>query len=213
ELRAVLELRVPELIAFQDEDYARRYVRQVAAVLRAESDLPGSPCALALAVARNLYKLMAFKDEYEVARLLLDDAEKARLARTFGDRPRVTWHLHPTFLRSLGFRQKVKLGPWFAPALKLLRAAKVIRGTALDVFARTEVRRLERRLLAHYEAVVQQLATRLTVGSHDNAVRIAALPDMVRGYEDVKLRNARGYASEINRETAALGLQLPLAVA
>jgi indolepyruvate ferredoxin oxidoreductase len=212
ELLAALELRVPELIAYQDEAYAARYVQQVAAVHLAESALPGAPAALSLAVARNLYKLMAYKDEYEVARLLLDDAERARLARTFGDNPKVTWHLHPTFLRSLGFRQKVKFGPWFAPVLKALRAAKGVRGTALDLFGRTQVRRLERELLAHYEQVVQHLAATLTAGNHEQAARIAALPDAVRGYEHVKLGNARTYAAEMNRETAALGIRLPLAL-
>ncbi len=212
-LRAVLELRVPELIAFQNAAYAERYTRQVAAVWRAEAALPGGRNALTLAVAKNLYKLMAYKDEYEVARLLLDDAERARLTRTFGENPRITWHLHPTFLRSLGFNQKVKFGPWFAPVLKLLRAAKGIRGTVLDVFARTEVRRLERQLLDHYEALLAQLVEALNAGNHEQAARIAALPDMVRGYEHVKVGNARQYAQAMNRETAAMGLALPLALA
>ena len=213
ELRAVLELRVPELIAFQNEAYAARYVRLVARVQAAEQTLPEAPTALSVTVARQLYKLMAYKDEYEVARLLLDDTERARITRTFGERPRVTWHLHPTFLRSLGFEQKVKLGPWFAPVLRLLRAAKGIRGTPLDLFARTEVRRLERRLLAHYEELVGQLAAALHAGNHEQAVRIAALPDMVRGYEHVKLGNARQYAQAVNREVEGLGLKLtPLAV-
>jgi len=214
ELRAALELRVPELIAFQNEAYAARYVQQVAAVRRAEAALPGAPTALSLAVAKHLYKLMAYKDEYEVARLLLDDAERARLTRTFGDKPRITWHLHPTFLRSLGFTQKVKFGPWFAPVLKLLRAAKGLRGTMLDVFARTEVRRLERDLLAHYEALVKRLPAALAATNYEAAVRIAALPDMVRGYEHVKVGNARVYAESMNRELAAIGLAVrPLIVA
>jgi indolepyruvate ferredoxin oxidoreductase len=212
ELRAALELRVPELIAFQNEAYAERYMQQVAAVRAAETKLPGAPTALSLAVARNLYKLMAFKDEYEVARLLLDDAERSRLTRTFGANPRITWHLHPTFLRSLGFKRKLKFGPWFAPALKLLRAAKVIRGTPLDLFARTEVRQLERQLLAHYEETVRELVATLTPQRHEQAVRIAELPDMVRGYEDVKVGNAKAYAQAVNREAAALGLQRQLAL-
>lgn len=102
----MLELRVPELIAFQNQAYAARYADYVTAVRRVESALPGAPTALTLAVAKNLYKLMAYKDEYEAARLLLDDAERTRISGTFGDQPRVTWHLHPTFLAAWASRRK-----------------------------------------------------------------------------------------------------------
>lgn len=212
ELLEVVRLRVAELVAYQDSAYAAEYLRQLAAVRAAESALPGAPGEFTLAVAKNLYKLMAPKDEYEVARLLLEDAERARIARTFGDLARVTWHLHPTFLRALGVRNKVKLGPWFAPVLKMLRSGKAIRGTALDLFAHTEVRRIERALLAHYRELVQALAGALTPGNHAQAVRIAALPDMVRGYEHVKARNAQAYAKEMNALTAAFGVPVRLAI-
>jgi indolepyruvate ferredoxin oxidoreductase len=213
ELRDTLVLRVPELIAFQNEGYARRYLDFVDRVRKAEAALPGAPTDLAVAVAKYLYKLMAPKDEYEVARLLLDDHERARLDSTFGKGARVTWHLHPTFLRSLGFKQKVKFGPWFLPALKLLRAAKSVRGTALDIFARTHVRRMERDILAHYELLIGKLLAVLTPGNHAQAVTIAALPDMIRGYEDVKVRNAQDYAAVMQKQTQAIDVDLPLILA
>ena len=208
ELRETLALRIPELIAFQNEAYAVRYLALVETVRQAEAALPGAPSELAVAVAKYLYKLMAPKDEYEVARLLLDDVERARLEDTFGARPRVTWHLHPTFLRALGFKHKVKFGPWFMPVMKLLRAAKVVRGTPLDILALTSVRRMEKDILTQYEALVETLVAKLTPDNHAQAVRIASLPDMVRGYEHVKVGNAREYAAELTKQGAVMGINL-----
>ncbi|MBV8593739.1 MAG: 2-oxoacid:acceptor oxidoreductase family protein [Caulobacteraceae bacterium] len=209
-LREILEVRVPDLIAYQDEAYAARYVRSVAAVRAAEAALPVPRQALSLAAAKYLYKLMAIKDEYEVARLLLNDSEQARIRELFGDRPRVSWNLHPTFLRSLGLGRKVRLGPWFAPAMKLLRAAKVLRRTPLDIFGNTSIRRDEVRLLRQYEGLLTELQSSLTAENYDQVVRIAELPDMIRGYEDVKARNIESYDEALGRETSAIGLRLPL---
>ena len=124
------------------------------------------------------------------------------------------WHLHPTFLRRLGRQRKLELGPWFGPVLKLLARAKGLRGGAFDLFARSEVRRVERALLQHYEALVDALIPRLGQGmtpeQQAQAVALLASPDDVRGYEDVKLRCVGPYLSQAQRLAAALSLAVPL---
>ncbi|WP_218508342.1 indolepyruvate ferredoxin oxidoreductase family protein [Variovorax sp. dw_308] len=218
ELQRVLEVRVPELIAFQDIACAARYVGRVKALREAERRLGGEGDALSealsealtMAVAKNLYKLMAYKDEYEVARLLLDGTEQARLQRTFGANARITWHMHPTFLRKLGVKNKIQLGPWFAPVLKLLRWGKRLRGTAFDVFGATPGRRMERMLVTHYESLVDTMAASLTEANHAQMVALAGLPDMVRGYEDVKAGNVALYVAEVRRRAAVMGIDAHL---
>ena len=206
ELHRLLQVRVPELIAYQGPALARRYIEAVQAIRRAEQRVAPERTELSQAVARQLYKLMAPKDEYEVARLLLDQGQRARIADGFGSAARVRWHLHPTFLRALGMRQKVALGPWFTPALQLLRWARRLRGTPLDLLARTRVRRVERALLAHYEALVAALAAQLQPQQHAAALRLMDLPDLVRGYEDVKLRSVVRYLAQLQGLAPEAGL-------
>lgn len=178
-----------ELIGYQNVSYARSYVDLVGRVAAVARPFGEKGEAFVLAVVRNLYKLMAPKDEYEVARLLLDESEAQRLTEEFGPGARISYNLHPTFLRSLGMRRKVRLGSWFRPVLQILRSAKVVRGTPADVLGWTEVRRAERRILAEYRDAVIQAAENLTPGNINVAVALAGLPDLVRGYEDVKLAN------------------------
>ncbi len=152
---------------------------------------------LAEAVAVGLYKLMAYKDEYEVARLSTDPAFGAGVRAEFGTDARISWKLHPPSLRAMGLRRKLTLGPWFRPAYSTLHAMRRLRGTPLDPFGRAEVRRVERALVAEYRALVPRLVARAAEGDVEGAVRIAALPDMVRGYEDVKLANVARYREAI----------------
>jgi indolepyruvate ferredoxin oxidoreductase len=221
ELGRLLRIRVPDLVAYQSRRYARRYVdvvRRVAAAERkALGDGPGST-ALAEAVARNLYKLMAYKDEYEVARLHLDAAARAHLEAEVGGLleadaadVRVSYNLHPPLLRSLGLDHKVRLGPWFRPVLGGLARGKHLRGTPLDPFGYAEVRRVERQLVRDYRRTVQRAAERVTDrvswrADHEALVALAELPDIVRGYEGVKLANVERYRAEAGRRCAALGL-------
>jgi indolepyruvate ferredoxin oxidoreductase len=201
ELRRLLEIRVPELIAYQHAAYARAYadlVRRVAAAERAA--VPGET-RLAEGVARHLFKLMAYKDEYEVARLHLKNDLRRRLAEEYPDGVRVEYHLHPPLLRALGLRRKIRLGTWFDGAFRALAAMKGLRGTPLDPFGRAEVRRVERALIAEYRALVEKAVASLTPESHERAVKLANLPDLIRGYEDVKLGNVRKFREEV----AALG--------
>ena len=115
----------------------------------------------------------------------------------FGDGARYQYRLHPPVLRALGLKHKVSLGPWFRPAFASLVAMRRLRGTWLDPFGHTEVRRTERALIAEYREVVEQLLAGLTEGNHDLAVQIAALPDMVRGYEEIKLATVRAYHEKL----------------
>jgi indolepyruvate ferredoxin oxidoreductase len=186
ELARLVAIRVPELVAYQDAAYARSYAEVV-------GGLVASDPRLAEAVAVGLHKLMAYKDEYEVARLATDPAFSAGVRAEFGADARISWKLHPPSLRAMGLRHKLTLGPWFRPAYSTLRSMRRLRGTPLDPFGRAEVRRVERALVAEYRALVPRLAVMAADGDVERAVRIAALPDMVRGYEDVKLANVARY--------------------
>jgi indolepyruvate ferredoxin oxidoreductase len=152
------------------------------------------------AVVRNLYKLMAYKDEYEVARLHLKPAFRDAASGLFAAPRRLSWHFHPPLLRTLGLKRKLRLGPWFAPALRLLRALRRLRGTPLDVFGYAAVRREERRLVPWYrELVAGGLGD---AEGHATALELARLPESIRGYEDIKLRSigaARDRAAALRR--------------
>jgi indolepyruvate ferredoxin oxidoreductase len=132
---------------------------------------------------------MAYKDEYEVARLHLDAVERAKRDAEFGADAKVYFMLHPPLLRALGLKRKLKLGRWFLPAFKLLYRMRRLRGTKLDPFGPAKVRRVERELIADYEALVDEALSLLTPETHDTAVELLELPDVIRGYEEIKLRN------------------------
>jgi indolepyruvate ferredoxin oxidoreductase len=193
EARRLLEVRVPELIAYQNAAYARQYVEFVKRVAAEEERRTPGRTGVTEAVARHLFKLMAYKDEYEVARLHLDAALEPLLRARFGEPIRVYWHLHPPILRALGLARKIKVGAWFAPAFKALRAMKGLRGTALDVFGYAQVRRVERELIGEYRRMVETALARLGPRTHDAAVAIAELPDEIRGFEQVKLDNVKRF--------------------
>jgi len=202
-----ISLLAGELAAFQDRACADDYAAFVARVQAREAAVTGGE-ELTWAVARQLYKLTAYKDEYEVARLSLDPALDEAVRAQFGDGARYKYRLHPPVLRALGRKHKVSLGPWFRPAFAALVAMRRLRGTPLDPFGYTEVRRTERALITEYRDVIGQLLTGLTEGNHGLAVEIAALPDMIRGYEHVKLATVRAYhekLAELRAEFAASG--------
>jgi indolepyruvate ferredoxin oxidoreductase len=192
ELRRLLTVRVPELIAYQDARYARRYVDFVARVAVAERAAVPGETRLAEAVARYLYKLMAYKDEYEVARLHLRPEVRESIHAELGDAV-VRYQLHPPILRALGLERKLSLGTWVEGAFRLLVALRGLRGTALDPFGYARVRRVERGLVDEYRGMVERTLAGLGPASHERAVRIARLPDVVRGYEEVKLRNVQRF--------------------
>src|ERR1700722_5209728 len=195
-LADLLALRASELAAFQDHACADDYAAFVARVATREAAVTGGD-ELTRAVAQHLHKLTAYKDEYEVARLSLDPALNEAVRAQFGDGARYQYRLHPPVLRALGVKHKISLGPWFRPAFATLVAMRRLRGTPLDPFGYTAVRRTERALITEYREVVDQLLAPLTSGNHDLAVQIAALPDLIRGYEHIKLATVRTYHEKL----------------
>jgi indolepyruvate ferredoxin oxidoreductase len=195
ELRRLLEVRVPELIAYQDLGYARRYADFVRIVAEGERAAVPGETRLAEAVARHLYKLMAYKDEYEVARLHLRPEVRASIQAEMGE-AKVRYQIHPPILRALGLKRKLSLGTWIEPVFRLLVALRRLRGTALDPFGLARVRRVERALVGEYRGMVERALRDLAPERHERAVRIARLPDLVRGYEGVKLRNVQRFHDE-----------------
>ncbi|HYB71464.1 MAG TPA: DUF6537 domain-containing protein, partial [Candidatus Bathyarchaeia archaeon] len=204
ELRRLLEIRVPELIAYQSAAYAREYVDFVRRVVEVEAERSPGRAGLGEAVARHLYKLMAYKDEYEVARLHLDAALQAQLQSKFGPKIRVAWHLHPPLLRALGLRKKLRLGAWFTPAFRVLRGMKGLRGTSFDVFGYAHVRRIERALIGEYRQMLETVLVRLSPVTHDAAVAVAELPDEIRGYEQIKIDNVARFREKARQLIAQL---------
>jgi len=180
--------RVRELTLYQDEAYARSYQDFVQMV-------EGRAPALKNTVARCLYKLMAYKDEYEVARLLTSPDREAAVKGMWEAPESVSYNLHPPLLRKFGVKRKLQLGPWFRWPLRMLSWLKVLRGTPLDIFGMTAHRREERSLAAWYRALVEEvIATQ-----PPNALEILELPELIRGYEGLKeesIRRVKGLAEE-----------------
>jgi indolepyruvate ferredoxin oxidoreductase len=189
ETRRLAAIRVRELTAYQDAAYAREYLGAVARVWEVEQARTPGQTRLSEAVARHLFKLMAYKDEYEVARLHLASPLAATLAAEYPDGATVHYNLHPPMLRALGWRRKIKVGTWFNGVFRLLARMKGLRGGVLDPFGYAHVRRVERALIGEYRGLIDRALAGLTPETHATAVALAELPDMIRGYEDVKLRN------------------------
>ncbi len=183
------------LAAYQSERYAERYLKLVASVRTREVAISGTAGGLPLtrAVAEQMRKLMAYKDEYEVARLYTDGEFEKRLAEQFEGHPRLEFYMAPPALVKAkgGARPaaptKHRFGPWLLPILKVLARAKGLRGTPFDPFGRTEERKLERRLVDEYEARVIELLAGLAPEKSAVAVAIANVPASIRGYGHVKL--------------------------
>ena len=147
-----------------------------------------------------------------MARMLTDQAFLDAAAGEVPGAGKLTYKLHPPVLKALGRKTKIGFGPRSHVALKTLAKAKFLRGTAFDPFGYAKVRRLERQLLAHYEATVAGLIADLTADTYDTATLIAATPDLVRGYEDVKLRNATVYLqrlAELGVDTSTITIATP----
>ena len=186
----VIRKRVSYLTDYQDAAYAARYSALVGRVQQAESSL--NKTLLTDTVARNLFKLMAYKDEYEVARLHTDPAFLQRIADQFEGDYKVHYHLAPPLLakrNDKGQLVKQKFGPGMLSAFKVLAKLKGLRGSALDVFGLTEERQTEKALIAEYAAIVKQLITQLREDTHARAVEIANVPDSIKGFGHVKERN------------------------
>ena len=179
----------------RDESCARRYREWIERVAAAESRVAPGRTELAGAVMEGYFRVLAYKDEYEVARLHLQTRERVR--ERFGDGARLRFHLAPSFLprRGAGDRPgKWTFGEWILPVFRLLAGMKRLRGTWFDPFARSPDRRLERALLAEYEAWLRQLVVELTPANHAVAVELSRLPLAIRGYGHVKAKAAAAAA-------------------
>ena len=187
-LDEIVASRVKHLTGYQNAALAGRYKALVDRVRAAEQKT--GLAGLAEAVAHNYAKLLAYKDEYEVARLYADAAFQARLGQQFDGDYRLKFHLAPPLLASrdprTGQLQKQEFGAWMLPAFRMLAKLKGLRGTAFDLFGYTEERRAERRLITDYEALVAELLAGLSAENHALAVKLASIPDDIRGYGHVK---------------------------
>ncbi|MDE2777896.1 MAG: indolepyruvate ferredoxin oxidoreductase family protein [Chloroflexota bacterium] len=193
ELKRLLEIRAPELIAYQNEAYARRYIADVKRVYEAEQAAIPASTELSEAFARYLFKLMAYKDEYEVARLSLKPEMRAALAEQFGARAKLHYHLQPPILKALGLKGKIRFGRSFDLVYRALHKLRFLRGTRLDLFGYDRVRRVERDLIAQYRRLVFAALEDLSAENQTRAVALAKLPDMIRGYDEVKLGNVERF--------------------
>jgi len=213
ELADDVALRAADLIGYQSADYAGEYVDRVRSTLtavRARGAGDADAQAIAAAYARGLHKLMAYKDEYEVARLHLDAVEQARVSEAFGADAKVTVLLHPPLLRALGLRRKLRLRRSATIAFRVLRAARGARGHWFDPFGHAELRRLERALVGEYDALVAQAIAHLDGGRHVAAVRaVAELPELIRGYEDIKLAGVRRFRAAAAKAIEELDRPIP----
>ncbi len=196
ETRRLAAIRAEQLVGFQDRRTAAEYLRVLREVWAAERAVTDAT-AFSEAVARGLHKLTAYKDEYEVARLLTDPGFEAQLSAEVPGGRRMRYRLHPPVLRALGYRRKIALGPAWRSVLRVLAHGKRLRGTAFDPFGRSSLRRLERELRDEYRAMVQRLATELSAAGYDTAVAAAEAAELIRGYEDVKLARVRVYRDRL----------------
>jgi indolepyruvate ferredoxin oxidoreductase len=181
------------LADYQDKAYGERYRAFVAEVEAAERQRAPGRAGLAIAVAKNLFKLMAYKDEYEVARLYSDGTFRRRLAAQFQGDYRLELNLAPPLFAKhdpvTGELKKSAYGPWIFPVLGVLAKFKGLRGKALDPFGYLAERRAERRLIADYRESIRWLLGRLTTENHGAAVELASIPEQIRGFGHVKARN------------------------
>jgi indolepyruvate ferredoxin oxidoreductase len=189
-VESLVARRVEFLTAYQNVGYAGQYKAFVAKVQQAEAAL--GKTSLAETVARYLFKLMAYKDEYEVARLHSDRSFLERVEGMFEGDYKLNYHLAPPIIaqrNAKGELQKQKFGPAMLTGFRLLAKLKGLRGTALDPFGRTEERKTERALIGEYRASIEELLSGLNAGNHALALEIASLPEQIRGYGHVKERN------------------------
>lgn len=193
----IVDRRAAILVSYQDEALANRYRAKVAWANSLEQERTPGRHGFALAVARAYHKLLAYKDEYEVARLFTNGSFSEALTANFDSVRRIEYHLAPPILawfwkdKTTGHPRKVKLGSWMTPVFRFLAKRKTLRGTAWDIFGRTAERRREREMITEYEHLLEQIGGKLAPSNHATATVLAGLPMDVRGFGHVKLENDR----------------------
>ena len=219
-LEEIVADRMQRLTAYQNAAYAERYRQLVERVRKVDTD---AEQRLSKAVARYYFKLLAYKDEYEVARLYSDETFRKQLEAQFEGDYRLQFHLAPSWLSKrdavTGEPRKRSFGLWMLKAFSVLSRFKFLRGSALDPFGHSAERRLERELIEEYEANVAYLLGELNGGNYRTAVALAEIPEQIRGYGHVKeaaLAKAREQATQLKArltvsEIAAVQLFEPAA--
>jgi indolepyruvate ferredoxin oxidoreductase len=187
--------RVAELREYQNASYAQTYSDFLAKI---------SEPSLKETVAKYLYKLMAYKDEYEVARLLTKPSFERGVRDMWASPESVSYNLHPPMLRRFGVNKKLKLGSWFRTPLLALKHMKMLRGTPFDLFGYAAHRRMERSLIPWYRDLIEQVLVTLTPENLPQALEIAALPDQIRGYEKIKEQSIAKVKQQAIEKLAAL---------
>ncbi|WP_135077284.1 indolepyruvate ferredoxin oxidoreductase family protein [Terasakiella sp. SH-1] len=190
DLEALIKHRIQFLTDYQDEAYAERYANMVSRVYRAEQELGTGSQELTKSVAHVLAKLMAYKDEYEVARLYSHPDFKQKLEDQFEGNYKLTFHLAPPLLADKDPRSgqlyKKEYGPWVLSVFKMLARFKGLRGSKYDLFGKTAERRMERELISEYMGVLEEICQKLKPYNLDLAIEIADLPREIRGYGHIK---------------------------
>ena len=189
-----------DLVDYQDHAYADRYLDTLLPLVERESQVTPQARNLSEVAARELYRVMAYKDEYEVARLLLNGPYRKWLEERSGGNAAVQYQLHPPLLRALGLKSKLSFGKWVEPLLRLLVKGRKYRATLLDLFGRSGVRRTERELITWYSGLIREIADKLDVENQSIAMELLESVSSVRGYEEIKLRaiqKARQQADEL----------------
>ena len=210
ELKQILEFRVPELVDYQNVQYAEEYINFVKKIHAVEKREHSSPL-LTKNVARYLYKLMAVKDEYEVARLSLKAELNTALNQEFGKSAKIYYMLHPPFLKMFkdipllnkipGVKSKLALPRWFKYGYMALKRFKFVRGTKFDFMAwfSSDVRKTDKEILHHYKTILTNNINGISNGKYEDLLKFSELPDLVRGYEEVRLATVDTYYKEADR--------------
>jgi indolepyruvate ferredoxin oxidoreductase len=214
-LDELIRRRTEFLTAYQSARYADRYRDFVARVRANEGRIvaSGQPLRLTEAVARNLFKLMSYKDEYEVARLHSDKAFKARIANQFEGNYRIKYHLAPPLIAKRdahGHLIKQQFGRWVGFAFQLIKRFRFLRGTMLDPFGHSDERKTERALIKDYRDNIAAMFASLTADNLPQVIEIASIPEHIRGYGHVKERHLRNAKEKEARllEELRLGVRL-----
>ncbi|NQZ71187.1 MAG: 2-oxoacid:acceptor oxidoreductase family protein, partial [Lentisphaeria bacterium] len=200
EIADSLKLRVAELCDYQNEAYAEEFLKTVESVLEKDA----KPYLLTKAVIQYHFKLMAYKDEFEVARLHLKQEMDTEIIKRYGKGAKIKFVLHPPILKAIGLKNKINFGSWFRPFMGLLANLKSIRNSPLNIFAYAEVRKEERKLIDEYRSIIKIVLEKLSKENYDTALELLSLPDLVRGYEDIKLKNIKKYRLETEKLLAKI---------
>ncbi|MBI5312252.1 MAG: indolepyruvate ferredoxin oxidoreductase family protein, partial [Methylocystis sp.] len=214
-LEELIERRAAFLVDYQSEAYAARYRARVEKIAKLEAARTPGSRELTEAVARYLFKLMATKDYYEVARLYTDGAFQRQLEETFDGDLRLELHLAPNFpslqrKTDFGGSRKITFGPWMFKVLRVLARMKTLRNTWFDVFRFDHDRVVEGRLLKDYEALLDEFSASLTRENHAGAVALARVPEYIRGFGHIKARHIA--AADAERERLMAEYRQPTAV-